>query len=165
MLTNLGKISVPTLLTAQVKKLLATAASLAFRNIEKDQLKNITPKSTKKIASMPQVDSLISPVVAHGVNTISAPFRPDIDQLKMSQVQPVVINENNSKIRFADILNPAFHTSSSSEGVAVHSRCSLPAFRRLCWTHGGLCCPKRRRVFLYFQKHAKISSVHVVYNL
>ena len=95
MLTNLGKISVPTLLTAQVKKLLATAASLAFRNIEKDQLKNITPKSTKKIASMPQVDSLISPVVAHGVNTISAPFRPDIDQLKMSQVQPVVINENN----------------------------------------------------------------------
>ena len=163
MLTNLGKISVPTLLTAQVKKLLATAASLAFRNIEKDQLKNITPKSTKKIASMPQVDSLISPVVAHGVNTISAPFRPDITELKMSQVQPVVINENNSKIRFADILNPAFHTSSSSEGVAVHSRCSLPAFRRLCWTHGGQCCPKR--VFLYFQKHAKITSVHVVYNL
>ena len=52
MLTNLGKISVPTLLTAQVKKLLATAASLAFRKIEKDQLRNIEKDQLRNITKL-----------------------------------------------------------------------------------------------------------------
>ena len=60
-----------------------------YRKGSVEKYHKINQKSEiERIASMPQVDSLISPVVAHGVNTISAPFRPDIDQLKMSQVQP-----------------------------------------------------------------------------
>ena len=70
---------------AQAKKLLATAAFLVFMKII--QIKGVKRNSITIwiLASTPQVDSLIPPVVAHGVNTISAPFSPNIVQLKMSK--------------------------------------------------------------------------------
>ena len=83
----LGKVSTPTRLTAQAKKLLATAAFLVFVKIHK-KIKQIKRKLTQNWfpASIAQVDSLIPPVVAHGLNTISAPFSPEIVQFKMSQI-------------------------------------------------------------------------------
>ena len=87
----LGKVSVPTLLTAQVKKLLATAAFLAFSKF----IGMIKSEQNGLLASIPQVDSLIPPVVAHGVNTISAPFSPKIVKFKMSQIIKELLRENN----------------------------------------------------------------------
>ena len=54
------------------------------------------------LASIPQVDSLIPPVVAHGVNTISAPFSPDIVKLKMSQFNKKIV-PTKMIILFVDI--------------------------------------------------------------
>ena len=125
--------------------------------------KNLMDKKTRKwqngfLASIPQVDSLIPPVVAHGVNTISAPFSPEIIELKMSQINQWLLQKNPIKLVVVDILNSAFHTSSSSEGVDVRSRYSLPASQRLCWTHDGLCYPEQNLVVFYqsylrFLKH------------
>ena len=89
--SDLGKVSVPTLLTAQVKKLLAIAAFRAFKTLLLQKSEKICFKQTENkdkrqnsLTSIPQVDSLIRPVVAHGVNTISAPFSPETAELKMS---------------------------------------------------------------------------------
>ena len=45
---------------------------------------------------------------------------------------------------FVDILNSAFHTSSSFEDVDVRSKYSLQASQRLYWTHDGLCYPGKK---------------------
>ena len=94
--TYLGKVSTPTLFTAQAKKLLATAAFLVFMKII--QIKGIKRNSitTWILASTPQVDSFIPPVVAHGVNTISAPFSPNIVQLKMSKIKQRNVTKKNN---------------------------------------------------------------------
>ena len=75
-------------------------------------------------------------------------------QSKDCQVQNV---SNKSKnccqktiiLFFVDILNSAFHTSSSFEDADVRSRYSLPAYHRLCWTHDALCFPKQRKKMLF----------------